>query len=77
MDNFNQVLENLKEKFQDLKVKRATLLERIKTFTEEKNKIDIQLKEHSIQTEEELIAEITRIEKSVKEELEKCQQILK
>lgn len=72
-EQLNKILEEVNEK----KLEQARLKERQKTLTEEKTKIMASLEELGIFGEEELKAELEKIEKEIQEGLEKCQTLLK
>lgn len=69
MSNFKQRLEAIQEKIQNRKVEKAKLEERKSTLEKEREKINAQLKEQGINSQEELKTKITELEKGIDDRL--------
>jgi len=74
-DYINQITQ-LEKKIADSKIEKAKLEEREKSLKEEKTKILAELKVYEV-SEKELGFEIVKIEEEIKEQLTKCEEMLK
>jgi len=76
MDNYIEKINNLQKKVEESKLEQARLQERKKGLEDEKTKLITELGVYEIE-EKDLDAEINKLEVSIQQELNKCQEIMK
>ena len=76
MSNYIDQITQLQKKIEASKIEKAKLEEREKSLKEEKTKILAELKVYEV-SEKELGFEIVKIEEEIKEQLTKCEEMLK
>ena len=75
MEDYKQELIDLEEKVETAKIDKAKIEERLKKLKEDKNSLLKEIEDEGFVAEE-LDADIVKLEKDVKEEIEKCKTIL-
>lgn len=76
MDNYIEQINNLQKQTEEKKIEQAKLQERLKSLTEERDKVLNDLKIYEV-SENKLDEEIKKLEESIHNELIKCQEMLK
>lgn len=77
MSNFKEEFESLTKKIEEKKMEQVRLQERQKQLTEEKEKINVQLKELNLESIEQAKSKVETLEKDITEDLIKCNNLLK
>jgi septal ring factor EnvC (AmiA/AmiB activator) len=76
MSNYIEQITELQKKVDESKLEQARLQERRKSLEEEKTKIVTELKVYEIE-ESKLDTEIKKLDESIQQELNKCQELMK
>ena len=76
MSDYKKRLETLREKIDNRKMEKAKLEERKSTLEKEREKINAQLKEQGINSQEELKTKITELEKGIDDRLTGAEKVL-
>ena len=76
MPNYIDEITQLQKKIEEAKMEDVRLKERMKSLTEEKNKLLEELKVYEI-SETDLDGEIAKLDEEIQKELSKCQELMK